>query len=63
MPDKGASLAYTHLDMSMISLASMERTESQWRALLGEAGFKITDIVTPNTELAVESLIIAELDS
>ena len=60
VPDFGASWQITSLDWFMMGLAaSRERTEAQWRQLLGSAGLRIVGIWTK--EARFESLIEAEL--
>ncbi|KAI5271725.1 S-adenosyl-L-methionine-dependent methyltransferase [Aureobasidium subglaciale] len=50
----------TSFDLAMMGLcAAQERTESMWRALLDQAGFKVIKIWT--SETAVESIIEAEI--
>jgi demethylsterigmatocystin 6-O-methyltransferase len=45
LPNKGASLRATQLDLIMLAgMSSMERTEKQWRELLDSAGYKIANI-------------------
>ena len=45
LPNKGASLMAAQMDITMMAtLASVERTEAQWRELLGKAGLKILGI-------------------
>jgi len=44
IPNKGAHRNATQFDLTMLtSLASIERTEKQWNALLDAAGFKILE--------------------
>lgn len=60
VPDQGTHWLSTSLDMIMMScLLASERTEQNWRMLLGSAGFKIFKIWT--YEPGTESLIEAEL--
>ncbi|KAL8798877.1 MAG: hypothetical protein Q9182_006307 [Xanthomendoza sp. 2 TL-2023] len=59
VPEKGASSFMTHQDLNMMAMfAAMERTERQWHALLGEAGFKIEGIWR-SADAASECLIEA----
>ncbi|KAL8674145.1 MAG: hypothetical protein Q9224_007506 [Gallowayella concinna] len=59
VPEKGASSFMTHQDFNMMAVcAGMERTEQQWHALLGEAGFKIERIWS-SADAASECLIEA----
>jgi hypothetical protein len=47
LPDGRLPLALVGLDMiMMVAYASLERTEPQWRDVLGEAGLRITNIWT-----------------
>lgn len=61
VPDRGADWKITSLDWFMMALvATAERTETEWTALLRSAGLKVVGIWT--TDLAVESLIEAVLE-
>ena len=61
MPDKGASRFATQSDINMMCLlAAMERSEKQWRELLGSVGLEITTIWRPR-EGGPESVIEAIL--
>ena len=61
VPDVGASWWITTMDCMMMAMHAMyERTERQWRELLGSVGLRVVKIWTPNP--AAESLIEAELD-
>ena len=45
VPAQGASVLQMHYDIAMLAaLGAMERSEKQWRELLGAAGLKIRDI-------------------
>lgn len=56
VPLKGASLFTVQSDFNMMaSLGGMERTEEQWRELLGEAGLEVERIWTGRED--VESII------
>lgn len=45
LSERGAPWRATQLDMAMITcLAAMERSETEWRELLEDAGFKILKI-------------------
>ena len=58
--DAGAASSVTSMDWVMMALfAVKERTEKQWRALLGKRGLKVVGIWT--YEQGTESLIEAEL--
>lgn len=47
LPNKGASLSACARDMTMMAvLGAMERTEQQWRELLGKAGLRVEKIWT-----------------
>lgn len=44
VPNKGAHAHATQFDLTMLaSLSSVERTDKQWNALMGAAGFKILE--------------------
>lgn len=60
MSEEKPSLASTCMDLQMLAhLGVQERTETQWRRLLGEAGYEITNIYfVPGS---AESLIEAQL--
>ena len=56
MPDKGAGRFVTQLDFAMLSLvASMERTEAQWRVLLESAGLRNIRVWTGDSESVIEA--------
>ena len=60
MPDVGASWQITALDWFMMGFAaSRERTEGQWRELLGGVGLRVTGVWTKDVRF--ESLIEAVL--
>ncbi|GKZ38832.1 hypothetical protein AbraIFM66950_011355 [Aspergillus brasiliensis] len=60
--DQGAHWQATSLDLTLMGgFAGMERTESQWRRLLNEAGFHILNIYT--ADRWSESLIECEVAS
>lgn len=44
LPNTGASLFGALLDITMMPLSSMERTERQWRDLIQAAGLKVVSI-------------------
>ncbi len=45
LPDKGASFQAAMMDMNMMAnLAGKERTESQWKSLLDQAGLLVVEI-------------------
>ena len=50
IPDRGASAMEALLDIGMITLAGMERTEKHWRQLLQSVGLKITSIRSSTRE-------------
>ena len=61
VPDVGAAWSITSMDWLMMALGAVkERTERQWRGLLGQAGLTITGIWT--FEQGSESLIEAEVE-
>jgi demethylsterigmatocystin 6-O-methyltransferase len=41
IPDTGASVAACNMDLSMMTISSAERSASQWKLLLSEAGFDV----------------------
>ena len=56
VPDMGASWSMTSLDWTMMAIgASAERTEAQWRELIGSVGLRINGRWTRDP--AYESLI------
>ncbi|KAL8945984.1 MAG: hypothetical protein Q9222_007557 [Ikaeria aurantiellina] len=60
LPDVGAPLQGSLMDLNMMCIpGGMERTESQWRGVLDEAGLKIEKIWVESPEM--ESLIEAVL--
>lgn len=62
VPDEGASWAITSMDWLMMGLGSVrERTEADWRGLLGKAGFKVLKVWS--VEQGTESLIEAVVDA
>lgn len=59
LPDTGAPLYPSLLDINMLALfAGMERTETQWRELLGSVGLEIVKIwsIDKNTEGLIEAV-------
>lgn len=62
MPDQGAHWQATSQDINMMSiLASLERTESQWRQLLTKAGFRVVNVWTVDrwSESLIECEVVA----
>lgn len=61
LPDVGAPLFPSLLDINMMALLSgMERTETQWKALLGSVGLEIIKfwkVEDPNTEGLIEAVL------
>lgn len=58
IPNRGVHPRATELDMTMMtSLASIERTERQWDALLERAGLKVLQKSTYNSSTG-ESIIV-----
>ena len=61
IPDENASLFATRSDMNMMAmLAAMERSEQQWRDLLGSVGLKI--LKTWTAEIDSERIIECVLE-
>ena len=61
IPDRGAHMISTGLDMLMMSiLAARERTEQQWQTLLEGAGFKIVKVWSagPGAENLIEAEVV-----
>ncbi|KAB8213402.1 S-adenosyl-L-methionine-dependent methyltransferase [Aspergillus novoparasiticus] len=61
LPDKGAALLQASIDIKMMNIGSgMERSEHQWRGLLGAAGLEITGIWSgsPGLESVIEAMPI-----
>lgn len=59
VPNFGATWSITSMDWLMMALGAVrERTEKEWRDLLGKAGLKVTGVWT--YEQGTESLIEAE---
>ncbi|GMF67135.1 unnamed protein product [Aspergillus oryzae] len=59
LPDTGAALLQASIDIQMMSIGSgMERSERQWRELLGAAGLEITGIWSgsPGMESIIEAI-------
>ena len=57
IPDKAASLVAVARDIVMMTLAAaIERTEQQWRDIVGKAGLKVEGIWNDVTE--AESVIV-----
>lgn len=50
LPDTGASLLGSLLDVGMMTLAGMERTERHWRKLLNAVGLQLMSIRHPSRE-------------
>ncbi|GLB05080.1 hypothetical protein AtubIFM57258_011111 [Aspergillus tubingensis] len=62
MPDQGAHWQATSQDINMMSiLASLERTESQWRRLFTKAGFRVVNVWTVDrwSESLIECEVVA----
>ncbi|KAH6900562.1 S-adenosyl-L-methionine-dependent methyltransferase [Thelonectria olida] len=58
LADTGAPWQQTSLDWTMMGmLVSRERTESQWRELLGKAGLKISGIWSKDAESVIEAVL------
>jgi hypothetical protein len=62
IPSTGADWQATALDLVMMALlSSRERTEAEWRKLLGDNDFVVVGIWNTNKMNGVESLIECEL--
>jgi hypothetical protein len=62
IPGTGADWQATALDLMVLSLLSArERTEADWRRLLGGAGLRVVGIWSTDKQNGVESLIECEL--
>lgn len=49
LPDENAPLRQSGLDIAMLCMHSgSQRSEAEWRALLGEAGFNVKGVWKPN---------------
>ena len=46
LPNRGVPLFEANVDINMMTNNGMERSEKQWRSLLGEAGFEVVGIET-----------------
>ena len=58
LPDRGATRFATQSDMNMLALlASMERSETQWRDLLRQAGFEVIKVWPGTPESVVEAIL------
>ena len=45
LPALGESTMYSLLDLKMLMMGGMERTEAHWETLLGRSGLEITNIL------------------
>ncbi|KAK6607355.1 hypothetical protein H4I95_05004 [Botrytis cinerea] len=54
LPDMGASVYGSLLDINMMALSGIERTEKQWKKLLEGEGLKVVNIQWPATSGEVE---------
>lgn len=60
LPDKNVHWHVTEIDLTMMTaLASIERTQSQWAALLDSVGLKISKTFT-YTPSVYESIMVIE---
>ncbi len=58
LPETGASLYNAEIDFSMMAiLSSMERTESQWKALLEMAGLEVIGVWKPEVQLVASGTL------
>lgn len=63
LPDTNAPLMQSSLDIQMMSIgAGVERSELQWRDLLGRAGLMINGIwnTSPGMESVIEAVPVSE---
>lgn len=60
LPSIGATAYATLLDINMMTIAGIERTDRQWRELLEAEGLKIVDVKTPAVG---DGIIVAKLNS
>ena len=59
LPDTGASWEATSLDLVMLTLGnSKERTESDWRKMMNEAGLSVTTIAMGHRECLIEAELL-----
>lgn len=60
LPDLNASLLSSALDIQMMGLGGMERSERQWSVLLASAGMKITGLWPgkPDCESVLEVMLM-----
>lgn len=59
VPDIGASMTASALDLNMMCLfASMERTEKQWRALVGSVGMRVEGLWTYTEDVRDSVLLV-----
>ncbi len=57
LPNKGASLVATERDITMmVALAATERTEQQWRDMVGKVGLTVEGVWTDAPE--AESVVV-----
>ncbi|RAK76912.1 S-adenosyl-L-methionine-dependent methyltransferase [Aspergillus fijiensis CBS 313.89] len=63
LPDGGGASPYAaFLDVSMMAFGGMERTEAQWRGILGRAGLQVRrieplDALTPGSDQVIEAVL------
>jgi hypothetical protein len=61
LPEKGANVDALSMDLTMLSaFAGMERTETQWREVIDEAGLKLERVFVYN-EVSHESVMEVRL--
>lgn len=59
LPDQGASFQAAMMDMNMMAnLAAKERTESQWKSLLDQAGLLVVEIWGSSDEKRVIEAVL-----
>jgi len=62
LPNKGAPVFGTFLDIGMMVPGGLERTERHWRELLSGVGLKVVSIAGPPGGRGSDSIIEAVLD-
>ena len=68
LPNVGASVLGALLDVGMMTLAGMERTERNWRELLESVGLRVINIRNPTREenesaSIIEATLVESVDA